>query len=72
MSPVVMHHFQAVPFENKIYVLDAFSDGGFSNQTPMANIYMYDTQKMYGKKERHYLNGERGQGLLYTMVNYSW
>jgi len=45
MAPVVMHHFQAVPFNNKIYVLDAFSDGGFPNQTPMANVYIYDTQK---------------------------
>lgn len=44
MAPV-MHHFQAVPLNNKIYVLDAFSDGEYPNQTPMANIYWYDTQK---------------------------
>jgi len=45
MAPLVMHHLQAVAFKNKVYVLDAFSNGGFPNQTPMANVYYYDTQK---------------------------
>ena len=45
MAPVVMHHFQAVPYKNKVYVLDAFSEGGFPNQIPMADVYMYDTEK---------------------------
>jgi N-acetylneuraminic acid mutarotase len=45
MAPVVMHHFQAVPYKNKVYILDAFSEGGFPNQIPMANVYMYDTEK---------------------------
>jgi N-acetylneuraminic acid mutarotase len=39
-----MHHFQAVAYNNKIYVLDAFSGGGFPDQVPMANVYSYDTQ----------------------------
>jgi N-acetylneuraminic acid mutarotase len=44
MAPVLMHHFQAVPFQNKVYVLDAFSSGGFPEQVPMANVYSYDTK----------------------------
>ncbi len=43
-APVIMHHFQAVPYKNKIYVLDAFSEGGFPDQIPMANVYSYDTK----------------------------
>jgi N-acetylneuraminic acid mutarotase len=51
MTPVVMHHFQAVPITNKIYVLDAFSGGSFPNQSSMANVYSYDTQKDIWNKE---------------------
>jgi hypothetical protein len=43
-APVIMHHFQAVPYNNKIYVLDAFSGGGFPDQVPMANVYSFDTK----------------------------
>jgi hypothetical protein len=43
-APVIMHHFQAVDYNNKIYVLDAFSVGGFPDQVPMANVYSYDIQ----------------------------
>ena len=50
MAPVVMHHFQAVGYNNKVYVLDAFSSGGFPNQEPMAHVYLYDTQKNEWKK----------------------
>ena len=42
MAPSVMHHLQAVALNNKIYVLDAFYNGGFPNQLPMANPYCYD------------------------------
>ena len=44
-APVNMHHFQAVAYNNKIYVLEAFSTGGFPNQEPMSNVYVYDTGK---------------------------
>lgn len=43
-APVLMHHFQAVGYKNNVYVLDAFSDGGFPDQVPMANVYSYNTQ----------------------------
>ena len=44
VAPAVMHHLQAVALGDKIYVLDAFSDGGFPNQLPMANSYSFDTK----------------------------
>jgi N-acetylneuraminic acid mutarotase len=43
-TPVLMHHFQAVTLKTKIYVLEAFSSGGFPNQVPMPNVYSYDTK----------------------------
>jgi N-acetylneuraminic acid mutarotase len=45
IAPVVMHHFQAIAYNDRIYVLDAFSSGNFPNQVPMANVYFYDTKK---------------------------
>jgi N-acetylneuraminic acid mutarotase len=44
-APLLMHHFQAVAYKTKLYVLDAFSDGGFPDQMPMANVYSFDTGK---------------------------
>jgi N-acetylneuraminic acid mutarotase len=44
MAPFPMHHFQAVAYGDKIYVLDAFYKGGFPLQTPMPNSYCYDTK----------------------------
>ena len=44
-TPVKMHHFQAVAYNSKVYVLEAFSEGGFPDQIPMSNVYSYDTQK---------------------------
>jgi N-acetylneuraminic acid mutarotase len=43
-APVLMHHFQAVGYHDKIFVLDAFSNGGFPDQVPMANVYSFDTR----------------------------
>ena len=44
VSPVVLHHFQAVALGTKVYVLDAFYAGGFPNQDPAPNAYSYDTK----------------------------
>lgn len=44
MAPVTMHHFQAVGLDKKIYVLDAFDNGGYPNQIPAPYTYSYDTQ----------------------------
>lgn len=40
-----MHHFHAVSFNDKVYVLAAFSEGQFPNQVPMSNAMIYDTKK---------------------------
>jgi N-acetylneuraminic acid mutarotase len=40
-SPVEMHHFQAVVFDNKIYVVGAMT-GQFPKEPPLANVYVYD------------------------------
>ncbi len=40
-SPVEMHHFQAVVFENKIYVVGAMT-GQVPKEPPLANVYIYD------------------------------
>jgi len=42
IAPSVMHHFQAVAYQNKIYVLEAFDKGGFPNQDPMEQTAVYD------------------------------
>ncbi len=43
-TPVEMHHFEAVGYDHKVYVLDAFYKGNFPNQKPMPGVYIYDTQ----------------------------
>lgn len=43
-TPLIMHHFQPVAYKSKIYILEAFSEGGFPDQIPMANVYSYDTK----------------------------
>ncbi len=49
-APLPINHFQAVSYGNKIYVLDAFSEGNFPNEVPMANVYNYDTKKNIWEK----------------------
>jgi N-acetylneuraminic acid mutarotase len=41
--PISLHHFQAVAYEGKIYVIGALS-GGFPDEDPVANVYIYDPQ----------------------------
>lgn len=40
-SPVEMHHFQAVVFENRIYVVGAMT-GQYPKEPPLPNVYVYD------------------------------
>lgn len=40
--PIPLHHFQAVAYDNKVYVIGAFT-GGFPRETPVPNIYIYHT-----------------------------
>jgi len=41
--PVNMHHFQAVPYDGKIYVLGALS-GNYPDETPIPHVYIYDPE----------------------------
>lgn len=41
--PLEMHHFQAMPYQGKIYVMGAFT-GGYPDETPIPNIYIYDPE----------------------------
>ncbi len=40
-SPINIHHYQGAEYQGFIYVMGAFT-GAFPNDTPVANIYIYD------------------------------
>ena len=44
ITPVELNHFQAVAYKNYIYVVGAML-GKFPHETPLGNIYIYDTKK---------------------------
>ena len=39
--PLEIHHFQPVVYQEKIYIMGAFT-GGYPGETPIPNIYIYD------------------------------
>lgn len=39
--PLSMHHFQAVSYNGKVYVIGAFN-GGYPDETPIPNVYIYN------------------------------
>ncbi len=41
IPPLSMHHFQAVTYEGKIYVIGAFN-GNYPYEDPISNVYIYD------------------------------
>jgi N-acetylneuraminic acid mutarotase len=41
MAPLEMHHYQAVPYQGKIYVIGAFT-GKYPHETPIPHVYIYD------------------------------
>ena len=43
-SPIEMHHFQAVTYDNEVWVLGAFT-GGYPHETPIPNIYIFNPAK---------------------------
>ncbi len=45
VAPVAFNHCQPVGYQNKIYVLAAFSGGGFPNQGNLTGPLIYDIQK---------------------------
>jgi N-acetylneuraminic acid mutarotase len=48
-TPIEMHHFQAIAFENEIYVIGAFT-GGYPHETPIPNIWIYNPMKNEWRK----------------------
>jgi N-acetylneuraminic acid mutarotase len=40
-TPVEMHHFQALVFDNKIYVVGAMT-GAYPKEPPLSHVYVYD------------------------------
>lgn len=43
-SPLEMHHFQAVTFNNEVWVLGAFT-GGYPHETPIPDIHIFNPAK---------------------------
>jgi N-acetylneuraminic acid mutarotase len=39
-----MHHFQAVAYNNELWILGAFT-GGYPHETPIPNIYIFNLEK---------------------------
>lgn len=43
-TPIEMHHFQAITYQNEVWVLGAFT-GGYPHETPIPNIYIFNPDK---------------------------
>ncbi len=43
-TPIEMHHFQAVTFNNELWVVGAFT-GKYPHETPVPNIYIFNVEK---------------------------
>lgn len=56
--PLEMHHFQAVPYQGKIYVMGAFT-GGYPDEKPIPNIYIYDPEADAWEKGAEIPEGRR-------------
>jgi N-acetylneuraminic acid mutarotase len=48
-TPLEMHHFQALAFNNEIYVLGAFT-GKYPHETPIPNIWIFNPEKNAWRK----------------------
>jgi N-acetylneuraminic acid mutarotase len=49
ITPIEMHHFQAIAFENEIYVIGAFT-GGYPHETPIPNVWIFNPKKNEWRK----------------------
>lgn len=43
-SPIEMHHFQAITYNDEVWVLGAFT-GGYPHETPIPNIHIFNPDK---------------------------
>ncbi len=48
-TPFEMHHFQAISFENELYVIGAFT-GAYPHETPVPNIWIFNPTKNEWRK----------------------
>lgn len=48
-APMEMHHFQAITYNNEVWVLGAFT-GGFPHETPIPDIYIFNPTKKEWRK----------------------
>lgn len=66
-APLEMHHFQAVPYGDKIYVIGAFT-GGFPHETPVSHVYTYEpaTDKW---TQGHEIPADRRRGAAGVVVH---
>lgn len=65
-TPFEMHHFQAVSYKEKIYVIGAFT-GGYPHETPVGNVYIYDPKQDSWTKS-HEIPEERRRGAAGLVV----
>ena len=65
-APFEMHHFQAVTYKDKIYVIGAFT-GGYPHETPVGNVYIYDPEDDSWTKS-HEIPTERRRGAAGLVV----
>jgi len=66
MPPVEMHHFQAVTYKGKIYIIGALS-GPYPHEVPLDHVYTFDPQKNLWEKG-HEIPEERRRGAAGLVV----
>lgn len=62
-----LHHFQAINFQNKLYIIGAFT-GGFPEETPVADIYIYDPATNEWEVRTDAIPAERRRGAAGAVV----
>lgn len=67
MAPLEMHHYQAVPYQDKIYVIGAFT-GGYPHETPIPHVYIYDPANDEWTRS-HEIPEERRRGAAGVVVH---
>ncbi|MEX2591893.1 MAG: kelch repeat-containing protein [Anditalea sp.] len=60
VPPIEIHHFQAVAYKGKIYVIGALS-GKYPHETPLDHVYTFDPEKNIWEKG-HEIPEERRRG----------
>lgn len=68
--PIDFHHFHAAVLGSEIYVIGSFI-GGFPNETPVADIYVYDTEADEWRTEGMVPEARR-RGSVATAVRDGW